>query len=78
MTDTTISTDAELSGNVLFYSQPEPLAAELHANLGVNPIENPYAFVAESNVVPLTVTEFSPAALSFTSTPVSRPWRALW
>jgi hypothetical protein len=65
MTDTTLSTDAELTGNVLFYSQPEPLAAELHANLGVNPVEKPYAFVAQSNVVPLTVTEFSPAALNY-------------
>jgi hypothetical protein len=65
MTDTTISTDAELTGNVLFYSQPEPLAAELHAGLGVNPVEKPYAFVAQSNVVPLTVTEFSPAALNY-------------
>ena len=65
MTDTTIAADAELTGNVLFYNQPEPLAAELHANLGVNPVEKPYAFVAESNIVPLTVTEFSPAALAF-------------
>lgn len=65
MTDTTIRADAELAGNVLFYSQPEPLSAELHGSLGVNPVDKPYAFVAQSNVVPLTVTEFTPAALSY-------------
>lgn len=68
MTDTTdqsISADGQLSGNVLFYSRPEPLSADLHGNLGVNPVEKPYAFVAKSHVVPLTVTEFAPAALAY-------------
>ncbi|WP_262422247.1 SapC family protein [Brevundimonas denitrificans] len=38
---------------------------ERHGKLGVNQAEKPYAFVAGTNTVPLTVTEFSPAALSF-------------
>ncbi|MGZ9099062.1 MAG: SapC family protein [Brevundimonas sp.] len=63
MTDTTST--AALSGNVLFYGQPEPLSVEAHGALGVDPVDKPYGFVAQSNLVPLTVTEFAPAALSY-------------
>ena len=62
MTDTTTS---PLEGNVLFYKNPEPLDPSLHGGLGVNPAEKPYAFVAKTNIVPLTVTEFAAAALSY-------------
>jgi hypothetical protein len=62
MTDTNTS---PLTGNVLFYGQPEPLAPEVHGKLGVDPVEKPYGFVAKSHIVPLTVTEFAPAALSY-------------
>ncbi len=67
MTDTTAAANdqAQLDGNVLFYSKPEPLSAELHGTLGVNPVDKPYAFVGASHVVPMTVTEFAPAALSY-------------
>ena len=64
MTDTTAQ-NAGLTGNVLFYGQPEPLSAEAHGTLGVNPVEKPYAFAGVTNLVPLTVTEFAPAALSY-------------
>ncbi|GAA0616208.1 SapC family protein [Brevundimonas kwangchunensis] len=63
MTDTTAS--AGLTGNVLFYNQPEPLSVELHGKLGANPVDHPYAFVGKTHLVPLTVTEFAPAALSY-------------
>ena len=63
MTDTTST--AALSGNVLFYGKPEPLSVEAHGALGVDPVEKPYGFVAQTNLVPLTVTEFAPAALSY-------------
>ncbi|MDP3802156.1 SapC family protein [Brevundimonas sp.] len=63
MTDTTAA--SPLSGNVLFYTKPEPLSVEAHSALGVDPVEKPYAFVARTNLVPLTVTEFAPAALSY-------------
>ena len=56
---------AQLTGNVLFYSKPEPLSKEMHGNLGVKRSEKPFAFVAAAHVVPLTVTEFMPAALSY-------------
>ena len=65
MTDTTAPADGQLAGSVLFYSQPEPLSAELHGQLGANPVDKPYAFIGQTHVVPLTVTEFAPAALSF-------------
>lgn len=66
MTDTNAPTaDGQLAGTVLFYSKPEPLSAELHGKLGANPVDKPYAFVGQTHVVPLTVTEFAPAALSF-------------
>jgi len=64
MTDTNTAT-GQLSGNVLFYGQPEPLNVEQHGALGVNATETPYAFVAQTHIVPLTVTEFAPAALSY-------------
>ena len=65
MTDTTTQASGPLSGNVLFYSQPEPISFEAHGKLGVTPADKPYAFVAQTSIVPLTVTEFAPAALSY-------------
>lgn len=64
MTDTTAQ-NAGLSGNVLFYGQPEPLSVEAHGTLGVDPVDKPYAFTSVTNLIPLTVTEFAPAALSY-------------
>jgi hypothetical protein len=66
MTDTNApNAEGQLAGTVLFYTQPEPLSAEAHGKLGANPVDKPYAFVGQTHVVPLTVTEFAPAALSF-------------
>ena len=62
MTDTTQS---PLEGAVLFYKQPEPLDPTQHGTLGVNAAEKPYAFVGQTNFVPLTVTEFAASALSY-------------
>lgn len=64
MTDTT-SNAGPLSGNVMFYANPEPLSAEAHGKLGVDSLSSPYGFVANTNIVPLTVTEFAPAAISY-------------
>ncbi|MGZ3297505.1 MAG: SapC family protein [Asticcacaulis sp.] len=57
--------DATLTGNVLFYKNPEPLSPEAHAGMGISATPNPHAFVAETNVVPLTVAEFPAASLSY-------------
>jgi hypothetical protein len=69
MTDISAATTGQaagaLDGNVLFYTQPEPLTFEAHGRLGVSAVDKPYAFVGASNIVPLTVTEFAPASLSY-------------
>ena len=56
---------AQMSGNVLYYQNPEPLTPEHHGSLGVKRVEHPYAFVSKSHIVPLTVTEFAPCSLSY-------------
>ncbi len=69
MTETppdTVKTDSgQLSGAVLFYSRPEPLSVETHRNLGLRRIDKPFAFAAGSQIVPLAVTEFPIAAISY-------------
>lgn len=57
--------DASLTGNVLFYKNPEPLSPDTHGTMGIVALPTPHAFVAETNVVPLTVAEFPAASLSF-------------
>ena len=54
-----------ISGNVLFYSSPEPLNREQHAKLGLVHKDKPYSFALSGTAVPLAVTEFAPAALSY-------------
>ena len=65
MTDTVNTHQAELTGEALFYVAPEPLSKEAHAKLGLKNLDNPYAFTARTHLVPLTVTEFGPAALCY-------------
>lgn len=55
----------QLSGNVLFYSKPEPLSRETHGKLGLRRIDKPFHFAAGSQVAPLTVAEFPAASLSY-------------
>ena len=54
-----------LSGSLLFYGDPQPLSAGVHGALGVDPLHEPYAFMKGSQIVPLTVTEFVLASLSY-------------
>ena len=51
-----------LTGNVLFYQQPEPLSAESHGHLGVKQIPHPFGFLSTAHAVPITVTEFGMVA----------------
>ena len=53
----------QITGNVLFYSKPEPLSADLHKNLGVKRMDGPFKFAKAGHAVPLTVTEFGLAAV---------------
>jgi len=55
----------QVSGNVLFYSSPEPLNLETHRHLGLRRVDRPFAFATGSQVAPLTVTEFPVASLSY-------------
>lgn len=56
---------AALSGQVLFYKNPQPLSAEDHGGLGVKQIPQPFGFLREAHAVPVTVTEFGVSAASY-------------
>lgn len=64
MTTTTVPGMGEITGNVLFYSKPEPLAPELHRKLGVKRTAGPFSFAAKGHAIPLTVGEFPLAAVT--------------
>lgn len=61
----TPAADSPVSGSLLFYTTPEPLSREVHGGLGVQRMEKPFGFAREAHVVPLTVAEFTFAAISF-------------
>ena len=61
---TTAQMPGQLTGNVLFYSKPEPLAKELHSKLGLKRMDGPFKFAKAGHAVPLTVGEFPLAALT--------------
>ncbi|MFN7055306.1 SapC family protein [Hyphomonas sp.] len=54
-----------LTGQVLFYKNPQPLSVEEHGGLGVKQIAQPFAFLREAHAVPVTVTEFGVCAASY-------------
>ena len=56
---------APLSGQVLFYKQPQHLSPEDHGGLGVKQIAEPFGFLRQAHAVPVTVTEFGLAAASY-------------
>lgn len=53
----------QITGNVLFYSKPEPLSADTHSSIGVKPMDGPFGFAREGHAIPLTVTEFALTAV---------------
>lgn len=64
MVETTQVNPAAITGNVLFYEQPEPLSPEMHAKLGVKRMDGPFKFAKTGHAIPLTVGEFPLAAVS--------------
>jgi hypothetical protein len=54
-----------ISGNLLFYTSPEPLSRDVHSGLGVQRMDKPFAFAATGHVVPLTVAEFTFASICY-------------
>lgn len=65
MENTQASQQPELSGNVLFYKNPQPLSPEQHAGLGVKQVASPFEFLRTAHAVPVTVTEFGMAAAAY-------------
>jgi hypothetical protein len=57
--------DQQTLGKILFYRQLEPLSMEKHKSLGVSQVQNPFSFLAETHLVPLTVDEFGLAAICY-------------
>ena len=64
-TPTTLPRGGQISGTVLFYNNPEPLSPDLHKGLGVKRLDGPFGFARIGHAVPLTVTEFSIACLTY-------------
>lgn len=57
--------DVQITGKMFLYERPELLNKDQHANYGINPTANPYAFCAKVRAVPLTAVEFGQAARHF-------------
>lgn len=55
----------QISGNVMFYKNPQPLNPQEHGKLGVRQIAKPLSFAANSHFVPVVVNEFGMAATYF-------------
>lgn len=65
MENTPTTQSSELTGNVLFYKNPQPLNPEQHAGLGVKQIDEPFGFLRAAHAIPVTVTEFGMAAAAY-------------
>jgi hypothetical protein len=61
----TASAGDQTLGQILFYRQLEPLSLEKHRKLGVSQVNNPFSFLADTHLVPLTVDEFGLAAVCY-------------
>lgn len=64
MSNTDQAGQGQISGNVLFYSRPEPLSPEMHGKMGVKSMEGPFGFAKAGHAIPLTVGEFPLAAVT--------------
>jgi hypothetical protein len=64
MTTTAPPGQGQISGTVLFYSQPEPLSPETHGKMGVKSMDGPFGFAKVGHAIPLTVGEFPLAAVT--------------
>jgi hypothetical protein len=62
---TTAGGGQQTLGKILFYNQLEPLSVEKHKSLGVSQVANPFSFLADTHLVPLTVDEFGLAAVCY-------------
>ncbi len=58
-------TDTAVTGNVMFYSNPQPLSKDKHGKHGVKPVKKPFEFMQNQHFVPITAPEFGSAAASY-------------
>ena len=56
---------AAITGNVMLYKNPVPLAKDKHGKMGVSQVSNPFEFMKTSHFLPLTAPEFGSAASSY-------------
>ena len=61
----TTSGQPQITGQVLMYSNPQPLSLEQHGDYGLVSSDRPFAFAFAANAVPVQVTEFGPAAVNY-------------
>jgi len=54
-----------VTGNVIFYANPQPLTKEKHSKFGVKSVAKPFEFMSDQHFIPLTAPEFGSAAASF-------------
>ena len=54
-----------IAGQVLLYSNPEPLDPVRHANLGMLASDRPYGFAHKQHFVPVQVPEFAQVAINY-------------
>ena len=53
-----------VSGNVMFYSNPQPLSKDKHGKFGVKSVKKPFEFMSTQHFIPITAPEFGSAAAS--------------
>lgn len=56
---------AQLSGSLPLYKDPQPLSPNEHKGTGVKYASEPFGFLREAHFVPLTIGEFGPAGSRF-------------
>jgi len=57
--------DVSVTGNVMFYENPQPLSREKHGKYGVKQLDKPFVFMEKNHFMPITAPEFGAAATSF-------------
>lgn len=57
--------NATISGSVMFYKSPKPLAKDTHEGHGVKAMPKPFEFMAGQHFMPLTAPEFGSASASY-------------
>ncbi len=66
MAEVTNTEQPTITGNMLFYKQPELLNVQAHGKLGISPLtEQPFAFLRDTQVVPINASEFNHVALNY-------------